>query len=89
MTADHIYTVASDCCDSSQVGPWELAVDATGNIIMSEPVFPLERVRVVAEKSGTFYGVLMVRGQIYTVGAGSIPTAPTALKLLINSLEHS
>jgi hypothetical protein len=79
MTVGDIYTVASDCCGSSQVGPWQLAIDAAGKIIMSEPLFPFDRVRVVAVESGTSYGVPMVRGHIYTIGAGSIPAAPTAL----------
>ena len=79
MTAGDIYTVGSDRCGSGPVGPWQLAIDAAGNIIMSEPLFPFDRVRVFAATSETFYGVPMVAGHIYTIGGTAIPASPTAL----------
>jgi hypothetical protein len=48
--------------------PSGVAVDAAGNLLVADS--QNNRVRVVAERSGTFYGVRMTAGHIYTV-AGS------------------
>jgi hypothetical protein len=45
--------------------PGTVAVDAAGNLVIADT--PNERVRVVAESTGTFYGQLMTAGDIYTV----------------------
>ena len=58
--------------------PADVALDAAGNIVIADegtPQFPGpergSRVRVVAERTGTFYGQKMTKGDIYTV-AGSV-----------------
>ena len=48
--------------------PSAVAVDAAGNLLIADS--QNNRVRAVAERSGTFYGVKMIAGHIYTV-AGS------------------
>jgi hypothetical protein len=82
MTADHIYTVAGDGTagysgDGGQAtmaeldGPEGVAVDAAGDILIAE--FGNDRVRMVAETSGTFYGQAMTAGHIYTVAGNGTP----------------
>jgi NHL repeat len=57
--------------------PFDVAVDAAGNIVIADEGFRNpgpsigSRVRVVAARTGTFYGVPMTAGDIYTV-AGSV-----------------
>jgi trimeric autotransporter adhesin len=73
MTAGDIYTVAGDGTptDSGDGGPATkagmlpdyVAVDAAGNLVISS----IARVRVVAARTGTFYGQAMTAGDIYTV----------------------
>jgi len=41
-------------------------VDHAGNLVITDT--PNNRVRVVAARSGTFYGIAMTKGDIYTVG---------------------
>src|SRR6266568_6698180 len=76
MTAGDIYTVAGTSPQgfSGDGGPattaklnfpTEVAVDAAGNLLIAD--FRNERVRVVAHKTGTFYGQPMTAGDIYTV----------------------
>ena len=76
MTAGNIYTVAGDGISgwngdggpaaSAELGsPRGVAVDQAGNLLIADD-FNL-RVRVVAGKSGTFYGQPMTAGHIYTV----------------------
>src|SRR6266568_1290272 len=76
MTVGHIYTVAGTSTQgfSGDGGPatkaklnfpTEVAVDAAGNLLIAD--FRNERVRVVAHKTGTFYGQPMTAGDIYTV----------------------
>ncbi len=76
MTVGHVYTVAGtgtqayngDGIPATQADlrlPWGLAVDAAGNLVFSDS--DNQRVRVVAEKTGTFYGQAMKAGDIYTV----------------------
>lgn len=83
MTAGDIYTVAGD----GQVGsgsegdggaarlaqltyPTYVAVDRDGNVVIADTQD--ERVRMVAETAGTFYGVAMKPGDIYTVAGNGI-----------------
>ena len=79
MTAGDIYTVAgTDSLASSGDGgpataaeifyPAGVAVDSAGNVVIADTRFP--RIRVKAVSTGTFYGLAMTAGDIYTV-AGS------------------
>src|SRR6266705_3887002 len=79
MTAGDIYTVAGDGRQgfSGDGGPATraelnllesvagVAVDAAGNLLIAD--FGNNRVRVVAARTGTFYGQPMTAGDIYTV----------------------
>ncbi len=81
MTAGDIYTVAGDATggyngdDRTAVtaeldAPSGVALDAHGDLVIADT--GNERVRVVAETTGTFYGQTMTTGDIYTVaGDGS------------------
>jgi hypothetical protein len=60
--------------------PVSVAVDGTGNIVIADTNFgsaPADmgnnRVRVVAAGTGTFYGVPMTKGDIYTIGGNGQP----------------
>ena len=79
MTAGDIYTVAGNgtggysgdggpAVSAELFDPAGVAVDGSGNLVIADALN--DRVRVVAETSGTFYGVAMTAGDIYTV-AGS------------------
>jgi hypothetical protein len=50
------------------VAPSAIAVDAAGNVILTD--WNDDRVRVVARNSGTFYGIAMTAGYIYTIAGG-------------------
>lgn len=73
MEAGRIYTIAGGGSKGlGDGGParkaeldsgWNVAIDAHGNIVIPDS----GRARVVAATSGTFYGVPMVAGDIYTV----------------------
>jgi secreted PhoX family phosphatase len=76
MTAGDIYTVAGDGTSgfSGDGGPATaaelsypdgLAVDGAGNLVIADQFN--DRVRVVADAAGTFYGRAMTAGDIYTV----------------------
>ncbi len=79
MTAGDMYTVAGQAavCTGGYSGdgglatsaqldfPNDVAVDGSGNLVIADAAN--NRVRVVAETSGTFYGVAMTAGDIYTV----------------------
>ena len=75
MTAGNIYTIAGTGSNgstgdggpatSATVDPDSVAVDAAGNVIVTQS--DANEVRVVAESNGTFYGVPMTAGDIYTV----------------------
>ena len=80
MTAGDIYTVAGDghngfagdggpatAAELSQ--PPGVAVDGAGNLIIAD--LGNNRVRVAAARTGTFYGVAMTAGDIYTVAGDS------------------
>ena len=89
MTAGHIYTVAGNGKGpySGDGGPAidagldtaTISVDPHGNLLLAgEPDANIlaqgpSRVRVVAAVSGTFYGVPMTAGDIYTVAGTSTP----------------
>jgi hypothetical protein len=74
MHAGDIYTVAGDGASvyggdggrarTTGVQPVAVAVDANGNLIVSDDS---QRVRVVAASTGTFYGQKMTVGDIYTI----------------------
>ena len=77
MTAGDIYTVAGDgtrgyagdggpALSAALADPHDVAMDHDGNLVISDTFN--NRVRVVAARSGTFYGIAMTKGDIYTVG---------------------
>ena len=79
MTAGDIYTVAGNgtfgfsgdggpATAAEFANPWDVAVDATGNLVITD--FNNARIRVVAAKTGTFYGQAMTAHHIYTVAGG-------------------
>jgi ribulose-5-phosphate 4-epimerase/fuculose-1-phosphate aldolase len=76
MTAGHIYTVAGGgaaghlgdggpATEANLHGPWGVAVDGAGNLVIADALH--NRVRVVAVRTGTFYRRKMTAGDIYTV----------------------
>jgi DNA-binding beta-propeller fold protein YncE len=81
MLAGHVYTIAGTgvsgyagdggpAVDAELRGPSGMAVDSSGNVIFADN--GNQRVRVVAAATGTFYGVPMAAGDIYTVaGTGA------------------
>ena len=79
MTAGHIYTVAGTGINgfSGDGGPATaaelsdpagVAVDGSGNLVIADA--DNDRIRVVAAHTGTFYGIPMTAGDIYTVAGG-------------------
>jgi len=78
MTKGDIYTVAGGATSGLGDGgpatkarlaaPGGVALDATGNLVIADS--QNGRVRVVAVKTGTFYGQAMAIGDIYTVAGG-------------------
>ena len=79
MTARDIYTVAGDgtsgfsgdggpATSAELAGPGGMAVDAAGNLVFADT--GNGRIRVVAVKTGTFYGQHMTARDIYTVAGG-------------------
>jgi sugar lactone lactonase YvrE len=83
MTAGDIYTVAGDGTQgfAGDGGPATMAeiyapvgitVDGAGNLLVTDT--GNNRVRVVAESTGTFYGRPMTAGHIYTVAGGGSST---------------
>ncbi len=76
MKAGDIYTVAGDgkagfsgdggpATRAELQVPSDVAVDGAGNLVLADR--RNDRVRVVAARAGTFYGVAMKAGDIYTV----------------------
>jgi hypothetical protein len=74
MIAGHVYTVAGNgtfgpsgdggpATGAALAGPNGVTVDAAGNIVIADN----NQVRIVAERTGPFYGQSMVAGDIYTV----------------------
>ena len=81
MTARHIYTVAGggtgglgDGVPATQAtlfGPSDVAVDRVGNLVIDDR--DTLRIRVVAARTGAFYGKAMTAGDIYTVAGRGTP----------------
>ncbi len=76
MTAGDIYTVAGDgsnefsgdggpATSAGLNAPAGVAVDGAGNLVIADTSD--QRIRVVADSTGTFYGRAMTAGDIYTV----------------------
>jgi trimeric autotransporter adhesin len=82
MTVGGIYTVAGDghggyngdggkAINAELLYPMDAAPDGTGNLVIADTIN--HRVRVVAVRSGTFYGQAMTAGDIYTIaGDGAL-----------------
>jgi hypothetical protein len=78
MTAGDVYAVAGGGTQTGDGVPGTtasiesqgLAADGNGNLVLAD----LTRVRVVAAKTGTFYGRAMTAGDIYTVAGGGTQT---------------
>ncbi len=88
MTAGDIYTVAgtgSGYRSSGDGGPATkanlyaefVAVDSAGNLVFTDG--NSGKIRVVAQRSGTFFGVTMKAGDIYSVAGSGGATASTSL----------
>ncbi len=85
MTAGHIYSLVGKHCNGGALGdggpasqacvqwPTSVAVDGTGNLIVADHFN--NRVRLIAAKSGTFYGHSVQANHIVTVNQGSAPTS--------------
>ncbi|HEY2575273.1 MAG TPA: hypothetical protein VGI74_03090, partial [Streptosporangiaceae bacterium] len=82
MTAGHIYTIAGNGTAgySGNSGPatkaefrfpWGVAVDESGNLLIADD--QNNRIRLVAEQTGTFYGQAMTAGHIYTIAGSGTP----------------
>ena len=81
MTTGNIYRVAGggsgalgDGGPATQavlVDPGQVALDATGNLVVADAGD--SRIRVVAVRHGTFYGQPMLAGDIYTVAGNGLP----------------
>ena len=83
MTAGNIYNVAGDgvagysadqipAATSELFAPGGVSLDAQGNILIADT--SNDRVRVVADSIGTFYGQFMTAGDIYTVAGDGVPS---------------
>ena len=81
LTAGDIYTVAGDggsafggdggpAANAGLDAPFGTAVDAAGNLVITD--MGHHRVRVVAARTGTFYGQPMTAADIYTVAGNGI-----------------
>jgi hypothetical protein len=82
MTAGRVYTVAGTgipgrtgdggpAVKAKLSGPDGVTVDAAGNLVFAD--LSNHRVQVVAERTGTFYGLPMIAGDIYTIaGTGHL-----------------
>jgi sugar lactone lactonase YvrE len=79
MTAGDIYTVAGDgaigfsgdggpATSAELGGQGSVAVDAAGNLLIADT--ENDRIRVVAARTGTFYGQPMTAQDIYTIAGG-------------------
>jgi hypothetical protein len=78
MTAGHIYAIAGGgssypgdggpATSGALAHPQGLAVDAAGSILLADGFG--NRVRMVAERTGTFYGLQVTAGDIYTLAGG-------------------
>ena len=87
MTVGDIYTVAGGgsagakngvpAKDATLTAPTGLAIDAAGNLVVQSA--SLNVVRVVAVRSGTFYGQKMTAHDIYTIAGGGTSLQDGAL----------
>ena len=85
MSLGDIYTVAGNgtggyagdggpATSAELYQPADVAVDASGNVLVADT--GTERIRVVAAATGTFYGVSMTAGDMYTIaGNGNVGTS--------------
>ena len=92
MTAGDIYTVAGDGTGgysgdggpgtAAEINPYAITVDNAGNLVLVDG----SRVRVVAVRTGRYYGQQMTAGDIYTVAGGGsqagdgVPAAKAAIE---------
>jgi hypothetical protein len=91
-TAGHIYTLAGGGTSAASgipateamLDPLGLAVDSHGNILIAD----FTDLRVVAGRSGTFYGQRMRAGRIYTV-KGVAAGQPDFLEPLAVAVDHA
>ncbi len=78
MTQGDIYTIAGNGANNGETGdggpalsaslyPGSITVDNSGNIIFCDASGSL---RLIAESTGTFYGISMVKGNIYLIAGG-------------------
>ncbi len=81
MTGGHVYTIAGNgtagnsgsggpAADAELDNPTGLAIDQAGNIAVVDS--GNDEIQVIAEKTGTFYGVPMTNGDIYRVAGDGI-----------------
>ncbi|HEY2578355.1 MAG TPA: hypothetical protein VGI74_18795 [Streptosporangiaceae bacterium] len=103
MNAKHIYRVAGDghegfagdggtATKAEFFDAEDVAVDPAGNLVIPDNRAFIqignERVRVVAERTGTFYGIAMTAGDVYTIAgngtAGHTGDGGTATKAELN-----
>jgi hypothetical protein len=79
MTAGDIYTVAGGgrqlgdggpAANAQLATPQNVTTDEAGDLVVADTFH--DRIRVVAEKTGTFYGQAMTAGDIYTVAGTGI-----------------
>jgi hypothetical protein len=80
MTAGDIYTVAGvpgsgglsgnggPATQADLEDPWGLAIDRVGNVVIGDG----SQIRVVAVRTGTFYGQKMIAGRIYRLAAATV-----------------
>jgi hypothetical protein len=78
MTAGEIYTVAGTGsfgfsgdggpATKAEITDSAVTIDSAGNLVISDQ--QSYQIRVVAASSGTFYGIPMTAGDIYTVAGG-------------------
>jgi hypothetical protein len=92
MTVGDIYTVAGDgttgysgdggLATAAEINPYAITVDNAGNLVLVDG----SRVRVVAVRTGSYYGQRMTVGDIYTVAGGGsqtgngVPAAKAAIQ---------
>jgi len=85
MKAEHLYVLAGNgsaafagdgfpAVAASLDGPGGVAVDHAGNVLIADA--SNSRIRVVADRTGTFYGQAMTAGDIYTIAGDGGVTGP-------------
>jgi trimeric autotransporter adhesin len=81
MTADHIYTIAGNGSSAysgdggpatkAGLGPSSVAVDRAGNVLVADN--QNNRIRIVAARTGIFYGRHLTARHIYTIAGNGNP----------------